>query len=62
MADTQGARSPKMSKVDEIIKLIIETNFKLKGIYSVGYEENLINHQTSILDRNFSRLFFVLEK
>jgi len=52
----------KIYKADEMVKLIGETNFQFKGIYSIGYDENLLNRETYILDRNFSRLFFVLEK
>ncbi|MBL7149808.1 MAG: 4-hydroxythreonine-4-phosphate dehydrogenase PdxA [Candidatus Cloacimonetes bacterium] len=52
----------KIYKADEMVKLIGETNFQFKGIYSIGYDENLLNRETYILDRNFARLFFVLEK
>ena len=52
----------KIYKADEMVKLIGETNFQFKGIYSIGYDENLLNRETYILDSNFSRLFFVLEK
>jgi 4-hydroxythreonine-4-phosphate dehydrogenase len=52
----------KIYKADEMVKLIGETNFQFKGIYSIGYDENLLNREIYILDRNFSRLFFVLEK
>ena len=52
----------KIYKADEMVKLIGETNFQFKGIYSIGYNENLLNRESYKLDRNFSRLFFVLEK
>jgi len=52
----------KIFKVSKIINCINNSEFKLKGIYSIGYEENLIDHNPKILDSNFSRLFFILEK
>jgi len=52
----------KIFKISELIKHIRNTEFKLKGIYRIGYEENLVEHDPKILESNFSRLFFVLEK
>ena len=52
----------KIFKISELIKHIKKTEFRLKGIYRIGYEENLIEHDPKILESNFSRLFFVLEK
>ncbi len=52
----------KIFKISELIKNIKKTEFKLKGIYRIGYDENLVDHDPKILESNFSRLFFVLEK
>ncbi len=52
----------KIFKVNDLLELIKKTKFKLKGIYHIGYEENLKDHDPKILESNFSRLFFVLEK
>ena len=48
--------------VSEIVELIGKTNFKLKKINSIGFNDNLLNSDIDTLDKNFSRLFFVLEK
>ncbi len=49
-------------RVSEIVELIGKTNFKLKKINSIGFTDNLLNSDIEMLDLNFSRLFFVLEK
>ena len=49
-------------RVSEMMKLIEQTNFKLKKINSIGFKDNLINSDITLLDLNFTRLFFVLEK
>ncbi|MEA2096202.1 MAG: 4-hydroxythreonine-4-phosphate dehydrogenase PdxA [Candidatus Cloacimonadota bacterium] len=52
----------KIFRVSDLLKRINNTEFKLKGIYCIGHDENLIDHNPKILESNFSRLFFVLEK
>ncbi|MBT3168748.1 MAG: 4-hydroxythreonine-4-phosphate dehydrogenase PdxA [Candidatus Cloacimonetes bacterium] len=50
----------KIYDVSEILEMT--QKFKIKGIYSVGKPENLIEKSSQYLDENFGRLFFVLEK
>ncbi|MFC1898333.1 4-hydroxythreonine-4-phosphate dehydrogenase PdxA [Candidatus Cloacimonadota bacterium] len=52
----------KIYQVEELVNCIKKTKFKLKGIHSIGFEENLKSTDLRTLDQNFSRLFFVLEK
>ncbi len=52
----------KIFKICDLLEQVKLTEFKLRGIYSIGYDENLMNHNPKILESNFSRLFFVLEK
>lgn len=52
----------KIFRVSDLLEQINNTDFKLKGIYCIGHDENLIDHNPKILESNFSRLFFVLEK
>ena len=59
---TDEIHKQKIYKVEEITELINSTDFKLKGIYSIGYKENLLTRDLHILDKNFTRLFFVLGK
>ncbi len=49
-------------KVSKLIECINNSELALKGIYSIGYDENLVDHNPKILESNFSRLFFILEK
>jgi len=52
----------KIFRVSDLLEQINSTELTLKGIYCIGHEENLIDHNPKILESNFSRLFFVLEK
>jgi len=52
----------KIFRVSDLLEKINSTELKLKGIYSIGYNENLMDHNSKILESNFTRLFFVLEK
>ena len=52
----------KIFRVSDLLEQINSTELKLKGIYSIGYNENLMDHNSKILESNFTRLFFVLEK
>jgi 4-phospho-D-threonate 3-dehydrogenase / 4-phospho-D-erythronate 3-dehydrogenase len=52
----------KIFRVSDLLKQINLTELKLKGIYCIGHDENLMDHNPEILESNFSRLFFVLEK
>lgn len=52
----------KIFRVSDLLEQINNTELKLKGIYSIGHDENLIVHNPKILESNFSRLFFILEK
>jgi len=52
----------KIFRVSDLLEQINSSELKLKGIYCIGHDENLIDHNPKILESNFSRLFFVLEK
>jgi 4-hydroxythreonine-4-phosphate dehydrogenase len=52
----------KIYLVEDIVNFISSTKFKLRGIHSIGFEENLKSSDLRTLDQNFNRLFFVLEK
>ena len=52
----------KIFRVSDLLDQIKKSEFKLKGIYCIGHDENLMDHDPKILESNFSRLFFVLEK
>ena len=52
----------KIFNVSDLLEQINLTELKLKGIYCIGHDENLIDHNPKILESNFSRLFFILEK
>ncbi len=52
----------KIYKAEELIDFIERTKFLLKGIYSIDYDDNLLNKDIKTLDINFTRLFFILEK
>lgn len=52
----------KIFRVSDLLGQIKKTKLKLKGIYCIGHDENLIEHDPKIIESNFSRLFFVLEK
>ncbi len=52
----------KIFRVSDLLEQINRTELKLKGIYCIGHDENLIDYNPRILESNFSRLFFVLEK
>ena len=52
----------KIFRVSNLIKCINNSDLILKGICSIGYNENLVDHNPKILESNFSRLFFILEK
>ena len=52
----------KIFRVSELVECISNSELALKGIYSIGFDENLIDHNPKILESNFTRLFFVLEK
>ncbi|MDO9576712.1 MAG: 4-hydroxythreonine-4-phosphate dehydrogenase PdxA [Candidatus Cloacimonadales bacterium] len=52
----------KIYLVEDIVNYIKKTKFKIRGIHSIGFKENLKNTDLRTLDQNFSRLFFVLEK
>lgn len=47
--------------VEEIEKLIEESHFNLTAIHSVNSKQNLLNTEVN-LDREYTRLFFVIEK
>ena len=52
----------KIFAVNELLDHIRTTDLKLKGIYRIGSKDNLMDHNPKILESNFSRLFFILEK
>ncbi len=52
----------KIFNVSDLLEQIDRTELKLKGIYHIGNDENLIDHNPKILESNFTRLFFILEK
>ena len=52
----------KIFRVSDLLEQINKTDLRLKGIYYIGHDENLIDHNPKILESNFSRLFFILEK
>jgi len=52
----------KIFRVSELINCIENSQLKLTGIYNIGNNENLIEHNSKILESNFSRLFFILSK
>ena len=52
----------KIFTISKLIECINNSELKLKGIYHIGNNENLIDHNPKILESNFTRLFFVLEK
>ncbi|MDP8269199.1 MAG: 4-hydroxythreonine-4-phosphate dehydrogenase PdxA [Candidatus Tenebribacter davisii] len=52
----------KIFAVNELLDHIRATDLKIKGIYRIGSQDNLIDHNPKILESNFSRLFFILEK
>lgn len=46
----------------EILQLIKKSKLKVLGIYSIGDPSNLLENDPTILDSNFTRLFYVLGK
>ncbi|MCF7794560.1 MAG: 4-hydroxythreonine-4-phosphate dehydrogenase PdxA [Candidatus Cloacimonetes bacterium] len=52
----------KVYNVTELVSIIEKSNFKLSAIHSIGFKENLVKSDLTVLDENFTRLFFVLEK
>ena len=52
----------KIFKISKLIECINNSELKLKGIYHIGNNENLIDHNPKILESNFTRLFFIMEK
>jgi 4-hydroxythreonine-4-phosphate dehydrogenase len=52
----------KIYRTKEIISLIDKSPLHLNGIYTIENDTNLINQDPELLDRDLSRLFFVLEK
>ncbi|MCK5051820.1 MAG: 4-hydroxythreonine-4-phosphate dehydrogenase PdxA [Candidatus Cloacimonetes bacterium] len=52
----------KIFRVSDLLGQIKKTKLKLKGIYCIGHDENLIEQDPKIIESNFSRLFFILEK
>ncbi|HPR16951.1 MAG TPA: 4-hydroxythreonine-4-phosphate dehydrogenase PdxA [Candidatus Cloacimonadota bacterium] len=48
--------------VTDLIEMIESTQFKLAAIHSIGFPDNLLKSDLRQLDKNFTRLFFVLEK
>ncbi len=49
-------------RVAEIVELIKQTDFHLASVYSIGFGDDLLKTDLHVLDKNFTRLFFVLEK
>lgn len=52
----------KIFNVDELIQCVQNSPLDLIGIYNIGTKENLVDHNAKILEANFSRLFFILQK
>jgi SAM-dependent methyltransferase len=52
----------KIYLAEEIVSYIQHTKFKIRGVHSIGFKENLKTADMRTLDQNFSRLFFVMEK
>lgn len=52
----------KIFKVSDLITSIDRSKLKIIGLFSLKNIENLIEHDPKILESNFSRLFFILQK
>jgi len=52
----------KIYRTSEIVSLIERSPLQMNGIFSIGKSVNLMNHDLDNLDRDLTRLFFVVEK
>jgi len=52
----------KIYRTSEIVSIIEKSPLKLNGIFSINNPDNLMHQDLNNLDRDLTRLFFVVEK